>query len=369
MKHLEKIIIEDGRRIRFTNFVDAKSFEFERASFSVLPEAGIEQQLSYVSHVNREFYLLQQTARDGKPGLQAVVYVGRPKHMPNFAMATAPAFPVARDEVEEELGLKILGELMKAVPGVMSLRIQSKRFQTEKLSEFVERSQKQNYFVSEPMGPVRTLMIDLEASPEALMPKLTQKTRQKIRHATREQVIIEDIKDFNFLEVCDEAMHESRKRSGGGSTDYDFHTAFEIAKHHPDRAKILGLFLKSKPESPLAYVVGYCGGMRAEYSSAGAFAHPELRALPYNYFLLWELMNWARAAGAKYMDLGGITSGDENDPLKGIARFKRSFPAEEIEVGREVVKIIRPSHFAAYSALKNITSGFRWKNPIQEVQS
>jgi lipid II:glycine glycyltransferase (peptidoglycan interpeptide bridge formation enzyme) len=363
-KKIEKKWTEEVRTIRFTNFVDETSLRFEQEARETLPEAALEQHLIYVSHTKREFYLLQIRSEDQKPAAQIAVFIGRSKLLPFFAMASVPNFGQARNPQEESFSLKALAETMKGIPGVMTLRLQPQRFETESLSDFQNRAERLDYFQSKPVGPVRTLLIDLLANPETLLAALPQKTRAKIRQAAKVDAKVLELTNESTMKVCEDAMNESRRRSGASSADFDFSAPFEIGRTNGKSAKVLGLFLGTEIEKPLAYVIGYCTGKRAEFSSAGAFGDPALRAIPYNYFLLWELMNWARAQGAEVMDLGGITDGGADDPLQGIARFKRSFTSVEIEIGREMVKVIRPLRFAVYASMKQILSGFRWENPV-----
>ena len=79
-----------------------------------------------------------------------------------------------------------------------------------------------------------------------------------------------------------------------------------------------------------------------------------LLSLPFNCFLLWELINWGRAAGCKQMDMGGVTEGGPNDPLQGITRFKRGLTENEIEIGREMIYLARPLRHRFYKWLKQI---------------
>lgn len=93
---------------------------------------------------------------------------------------------------------------------------------------------------------------------------------------------------------------------------------------------------------PLAFVAGIRHGTLAEYISAGSVDDAALRSHPFNYFLLWELAEWARANGAAALDLGGVTEGGPEDKLAGISGFKRHFTNTEAEIGREMIATLRP---------------------------
>ena len=93
--------------------------------------------------------------------------------------------------------------------------------------------------------------------------------------------------------------------------------------------------------------------------------------MPYNYFLLWELIRWEAEEGCTRIDLGGVTDESENDPLKGVSRFKRSITKNELEIGREMTTLIRPLRFLFYTWLKkfslsNLFSAFK-TNPVRSL--
>jgi lipid II:glycine glycyltransferase (peptidoglycan interpeptide bridge formation enzyme) len=70
-------------------------------------------------------------------------------------------------------------------------------------------------------------------------------------------------------------------------------------------------------------------------------------------------MLWAHASGASELDLGGITSGGPGDPLAGISEFKRSFSGRELEVGREMLSVLKPSRYALFRAVRGVTEKLR----------
>lgn len=359
MRKLEKRLVVEGREVRFTNFIDAESFAFEQTAQDILGDAATEQTLAYAKISGREHYVMQTRAANGVPALQAIVYLGRPKLLRSFAMASVPNFYRARNPCEEEFGLRMLRKCCAEIPHAMTLRIQPQRFDNQELVGFELRSENSGYKSVAPLGVTHTLMLGLEKSAESLAAKMPQKTRSKFRHATRAKIELRTLSDASFKSACREATNDSRKRSGSTETPYDFNAAFAMAKAYPDRAQIIGLFLKQRPDQLLAYVIGYRNGTRAEYASAGSFSDPELRSMPFNYFLFWELANWARAHGAEELDMGGVTPGDANDPLQGVSRFKRSIATTELEVGREVMSTLKPVRYAVYQALKEAKNWLR----------
>ncbi|MBC7396950.1 MAG: GNAT family N-acetyltransferase [Bdellovibrionales bacterium] len=356
MRKLQMRQVLEGREVRFTNFVDEESLAFENAAVEIQTTAAMEQTLAYAKLCGREFYLMQTRAADGTPAMQAIIYLGRPKVLSSFAMASVPNLHRAKNILEEEFGLKMLRELGSEIPNAMTLRLQPQRFDAQELTGFEMRASTCGFNLAPPLGIVRTMLLDLDSTPEALAAKMGQKTRSKIRHASRAKMELRVLTEESYAAACRNATNESRRRSGSDDTPYDFESAFRVAKAHPDRAQIIGLFLKDKPGQLMAYVIGYKNGARAEYASAGSFSDPELRSMPFNYFLFWQLANWARNQGATQIDMGGITDGGENDPLQGVSRFKRSIASLEVETGREMVIVLRPLRLHLYQGLKEFKS-------------
>ncbi len=352
MSKREQRLVVEGREIRFTNFIDDESMAFEASASDILSGAQMEQTLTYAKLCGREYYVMQTRAADGSPAMQAIIYVGRPKLLRSFAMASVPNLYRAQNTQEEEFGLKMLRRFCAEIPHAMTLRLQPQRFDLQELTGFEMRAAQGGYKLAPPMGITRTMILDLEPTAEALAAKMGQKTRSKFRHATRDKMELRVLTDSRYIAACREATNEARRRSGSTDTPYDFEAAFALAKAHPERAQVIGLFLKDKPETLMAYVIGFCNGTRAEYASAGSFSNSELRSMPFNYFLFWELANWARAHGATQMDMGGITEGGPNDPLQGVSRFKRSIATQELEVGREMISVLKPVRFYVYQTLK-----------------
>jgi lipid II:glycine glycyltransferase (peptidoglycan interpeptide bridge formation enzyme) len=78
-------------------------------------------------------------------------------------------------------------------------------------------------------------------------------------------------------------------------------------------------------------------GDHVEYRAAGSTRRTDVR-IPYGYLLAWEMIQWAKAEGAEWFDMGGVTlAGGDEPELEGISRFKRYFSRNVVEVGAEWV--------------------------------
>lgn len=83
-----------------------------------------------------------------------------------------------------------------------------------------------------------------------------------------------------------------------------------------------------------------CGKTLVQYQ-AGSADDADLRAVPANHLLQWEIMRWAAGAGFSAYDLGGVDTArapglpaDERHPLWNLYVFKRGFGARGVEYVR-----------------------------------
>lgn len=83
-----------------------------------------------------------------------------------------------------------------------------------------------------------------------------------------------------------------------------------------------------------------CGETLHQFQ-AGSADDADLRAVPANHLLQWEIIRWASANGFRGYDLGGVDAPgarglprDELHPLWNLSLFKRGFGAEGVEYVR-----------------------------------
>jgi hypothetical protein len=226
---------------------------------------------------------------------------------------------------------------------LLSLRLQPRRTVQRSLYDYEARARRAGFSLRDPEGITRTLVVDLSTTPEAYLTSLTKKTRAKFRHRKRAEVDIRPLEDPRWIPACRAAALASIGRTGGESASrMDIGALFGVAAERPELARIFGLFLPDRPQDLLAFVSVMRHGRLAEYTMAGSLFDPVLRSMPFNYFLLWELMTWAREGGSVLLDLGGVTEGGPTDPLAGISSFKRNLTDNDVELGREMAVDLKP---------------------------
>jgi lipid II:glycine glycyltransferase (peptidoglycan interpeptide bridge formation enzyme) len=182
---------------------------------------------------------------------------------------------------------------------------------------------------SQAVQPRRTLLVDLDAQPEALLERMKQKTRYNIRLAARKGITIRH-GDEADLPAFYRLMAVTAQRDGFG-----IHTqAYYETAHRLFVPAGQGCLLLAEYEGELlAGMVAFAFGDAACYMyGASSDEHREL--MP-TYLLQWEAMLWAKELGCRTYDLWGVPDEEEeileagftqrSDGLWGVYRFKRGF--------------------------------------------
>lgn len=366
----------DGRSVRFTSVLDAETQRFEEDLHArrIIPchehvgqdgaltsehgpiELPVFQRQMWLRQLGREFRLLQTRDAAGRPAMQIAVYVERPSFAPWIGQATAPHLGHATTGAEEQWALGVLRERCAAARDLMTLRLQPRRLGVHALCDFEARARHGGFRLSDPEAVTRTLLLELGVSDDELLATLSGKTRKKLRSQAGSGLEVRPLLDPRHASACRAASLSAVTRHGGDATRTPIATILALAAEEPTRVRALGLFREGQPDQVLAFAAAVRHGRDAEYVSAGSIDDPELRKHPFNYWMLWDLARWAREAGARHLDLGGISEGGPDDPLAGIAAFKRHFTSTEAEVGREMVAQLRPATELAARAVRALIS-------------
>jgi lipid II:glycine glycyltransferase (peptidoglycan interpeptide bridge formation enzyme) len=166
--------------------------------------------------------------------------------------------------------------------------------------------------------PSHTLLLDLSKSEDELLSAMHEKTRYNIRLAERKNLSLEQ---KNNLETIWPLMNETAKR--------------DKIKLHPK--KYYDLMLKHVPcqlfsinfqNLPLA--TGIFIGFGDTFTYVHGASGNQNREMMAPYLLQWQAIKFAKSAGYRYYDFGGINPTDESDldfrpRWAGITRFKTGF--------------------------------------------
>lgn len=355
---IERIVKLEGGTARWTSFMDSQTEKFERDLEARGVGLPLQQRHVWLRSSRRELRLLQGRDATGMPSFQAAVTLTRPR-VGFVAIAVAANLGQPARVEDEGRVVQLLKELLHSERDVVSLRLQPHRESIVGLRDFEARARRAGFELCEPLSVTRTLLLDLSPDPEAILARLPKKRRAHVRARETAPVLIRSVSAPAFQAQCEPALVAALERTGRLAPTVDLSTDFAVARERPDLVEILGLSLVDQPERLLAFVIGHRHGTTAEYSAAGSLFDPTLRKLPFNYFLLWELMLWARRSGATVFDMGGVTDGGEDDPLAGISSFKRHFTTDEAEVGREMISTLRPMRRWTYDTLHTFRDQLR----------
>lgn len=288
-------------------------------------------------------------ARDAAGGARAgfAVEVARSRALPGHRLLRVERYTPRADGEAERALVDGLGELARADRRI--LRVAVELFSLDAgLRADAERRLAAAGFVPSP-APRRydhTLVMDLRPEEPELLERLSRSARKNLKDVAKHPVEVRPVLDPAWGARLSALLEESMSRTGGRAAPADWPARIELGRAHPELSRLVGLFRTDAegPDALLAFAWGLHHGACAHYDAAGA-TRSYGRRLPMAYPLLWDLALWARRAGARALDLGGVTFGhlkDGDDALGGISDFKRFFTRDVVEVGGEWVLEPRP---------------------------
>ena len=188
-------------------------------------------------------------------------------------------------------------------------------------------------------GYSNTLTLDLSRSEDDIFMSLHHSARRKIRQVNRHQLEVRRIDDATLSDRMNSLLQETLERTGGQFQARNWADRMELSNTAPDLSRIVGLFRSdvAGPDALLAFAWGCHNGDHAYYSEAASTRDTGDLRVPLAYALMWDLMLWAKRAGARWFDLGGVTEGThaDADPLGGISDFKRYFTQNVVNIRDE----------------------------------
>lgn len=183
-------------------------------------------------------------------------------------------------------------------------------------------------YSSEQVQFKNTIVIDLMADEDALLMRLSQNTRRKVRVAEREGVTVRAATESDLPMLYDLYV-ETGARDGflvrpRAYYERAWRDFMRDGLCHPLIAEVEG--------QPVSHVVLYKFGQTAWYFY-GASREIHRDKMP-NYLLQWEAMRWAKSQGCTRYDLWGAPDVfDDTDGMWGVYQFKRGFRGTVIRTG------------------------------------
>ena len=170
--------------------------------------------------------------------------------------------------------------------------------------------------------PRRTLLVDPEIPPEALLAAMRKKTRQYIRKAERAGVVTEDTEDLARFHRLLRIVGE-RDRFEVRSLDY-----FERLRAGLG-GKLHVMMARIAADDVGALMLAQMGERAWELYGGWSGTHGEDRPF---YLLKWRAIQKMRILGVTRYDMWGLTDrpDDRSDPLAGVEEFKLGFGGEVV---------------------------------------
>jgi hypothetical protein len=347
---------DDARR-----FEDRLRGDAPLAASAPWPRISFWQGYRHLQSLSRRYFVLQLARADSRRAYQVAV-VEHASRIVLFRSGVAshwiPSLEPGAHREQVEL-MTLLRALCRERTALMSLRVHCYVPGEAALDGAESVLRESGFEACDRQFPARTRIVDLRPPIEEILARFPTKTRTKLKLKKPEEVRIRELALREHIPALRSALDDSFRRSAAGRHAYDFESLFGVLERFPEAAAAFGLFLSDDWSAPKAFISGVGSAPLFEYSAAGSLSHDRLRRLPFNYILLWRLVEAAKARGASTFDMGGITDGSPDDPLAGISDFKRRFPGFEVDVGRERLAVLRPLRHRASSLLRALKSRVR----------
>lgn len=224
----------------------------------------------------------------------------------------------------------------------------------------------------------KTLVVDLRPTESALLAGFSEATRRALRQGARTGLVVRPIVEPAFAVRLDAISRETFARTGGDWESRPWAERIRLCAEVPEHARLVGLFADggSRPDDLLAFGWSCRHGLLAQYDDGGSVREVGTRK-GLSYLVMWDLIRWAKEAGASCFDLGGVPDevGDEHDPRGGITQFKRRFSKREVEMGMEWVYEPHPARATTANLVSRAVRAFSGlgrrthERPLDEAQA
>jgi lipid II:glycine glycyltransferase (peptidoglycan interpeptide bridge formation enzyme) len=200
--------------------------------------------------------------------------------------------------------------------------------------------------------PPRTILIDLSGSDEAILARMNQGTRRKIRQSQKNDILYQEAAPAD-LPLFTGMMQTTGTRNAFGVHEPDYYTAaYELFVPQGHAA----LILATHEGDPLAGIMVFALGSSAWYLY-GASSDTK-RNLMAAYGVQWAAIQWAKAKDCRWYDMWGIPDADEaaleaqfesrSDGLWGVYGFKRGWGGRVVRSLGAWDHVYNPLLYAAY---------------------
>ncbi|MBA3868376.1 MAG: peptidoglycan bridge formation glycyltransferase FemA/FemB family protein [Anaerolineae bacterium] len=206
--------------------------------------------------------------------------------------------------------------------------------------------------------PPNTVMIDISGSEDAILARMNQGTRRKIRQSLKNGIT------YSEGTKADVAIFTGMMNTTGERNEFGVHEpayyqkAYDLFVAQGNAA----LILAEHEGDPLAGIMVFAKGQTAWYLY-GASSNIK-RNLMGAYGVQWSAIQWAKAKGCTQYDMWGIPDADEvtleaqfesrSDGLWGVYGFKRGWGGQVVRSLGAWDKVYNPVIYAAYQLVLRI---------------
>ncbi len=199
--------------------------------------------------------------------------------------------------------------------------------------------------------PPRTILIDISGDDDAILARMNQGTRRKIRQSQKNGI--------RYYEGAraDVATFTAMMQTTGSRNEFGVHEPgyYQLA-YDLFVPQVAALILAEHEGDPLAGIMVFSAGKTAWYLY-GASSN-EKRNLMATYGVQWEAIRWAKRRGCTVYDLWGIPDEDaetleaqfetRSDGLWGVYGFKRGWGGEVVRSAGAWDKVYNPLVYKLY---------------------
>lgn len=203
--------------------------------------------------------------------------------------------------------------------------------------------------------------VDLTPSCEEILKRFRKTTRYSVRHAEEVGVTVKEMSDAEGFKIFSDLYFSTTNRQNYHGHTRRYHEIIWNTLSAAGIAKIFVAFYEGKPHA--AYEIFYWHD-RAYYPYSGS-ANAD-RHIPATQLLMWYVIQKAKEAGLKTLDLWGSLPPDHTDkkhPWTGFTLFKRGFGGAFVHMASSADLVVSPILYHLYSGAYKLRS-LIWKKGL-----
>jgi lipid II:glycine glycyltransferase (peptidoglycan interpeptide bridge formation enzyme) len=210
---------------------------------------------------------------------------------------------------------------------------------------------------SHPLFTEWNLEVDLTPTTDEILKNFKKNTRYSVRHAEQAGVTVREMNDAEGFAIFSDLYFSTTNRQQYHGHTRKYHQTIWNILSAAGIAKIFVAFYNDKPRA--AYEIFYWHD-RAYYPYSGSSA--EDRNIPATQYLMWHVIQSAKAAGKTTLDLWGSLppEHDKKHPWAGFTLFKSGFGSRYVHMSASYDLVVMPVLYRLYSVAYKLRS-LIWK--------